>query len=276
MQWPSFSRMAILLGVIFMKKRIFTLLLAFFLLLSGCVRKPEPRETGVVIPEILDTYSATPDASLDSLFSELESVDAQKAEAWRHIMDFWQEQDERPVPVFELPTGLPEDDSLCLVVLGFELNADGTMQEELLDRLGVALRCAMQYPKAYVLCTGGGTASDAPEVTEAGLMGQWLLDNGLEEERLIIEDRSMTTVENALFSYGLLRTRAPAVRSLCVITSSYHLVWGSVLFEAALTLHQEDDAEAIHVISGASYPITNPKYSEPRRYLQMQLKSLAD
>lgn len=257
-----------------MKKTIL-LFLSMLLLLSCCGQKPEPREAEVIIHEIIDTYSATPDTSLDGLFSELEGVDAQKASQWRHIMDFWQEQAERPVPVFELPTGLPEDDSLCLVVLGFELNPDGTMQDELLGRLGVALRCAMQYPNAYVLCTGGGTASETPEVTEAGLMGQWLLDNGLSEERLLMEDQSRTTEENALFSYGILRSKAPAVRSLCIITSSYHMTWGSVLFEAALTLNRTEEDDAICVVSGAAYPFTNPKYADPPRYLQMQMKSLA-
>lgn len=256
-------------------KRFLSILLALLLLLSGCNQKPEPREAKVILSEIIDTYAEQPDTSLDALFSELKAADEGKAAAWEHIMDFWRRWDEMPVPVWELPTELPEDDSLCLVVLGFELNADGTMQDELLGRLSVALRCALQYPEAYVLCTGGGTAAKAPEVTEAGLMGQWLLDNGLDASRLLMEDYSRSTVENALFSYALLHSKAPSVRSLCIITSSYHMVWGGVLFEAALTLHQPEDESALRVISGASYPITNPKYADPRRYLQQQLKSLA-
>lgn len=255
-------------------KRFFTFLLALLLLLSGCTQKPEPREAAVVVRELIDTYAEQPEVSLDALFSELQAADADKAEQWEHIMDFWQEQDERPVPLWELPDGLPEDESLCLVVLGFELNPDGTMQDELIGRLQVALRCAEQYPNAYVLCTGGGTAFDAPQVTEAGLMAQWLKDNGLDEERLIIEDHSRSTSENALFSYGLLRAHAPAVRSLAVITSDYHAVWGGVLFEAALTLNQEEGEKAIHVTALAGYPVSSSKYSEPRRYLQSQLKSL--
>ena len=41
------------------------------------------------------------------------------------------------------------------------------MKDELLGRLNVALSCAERYPKAYVLCTGGGTARNSPDATEA-------------------------------------------------------------------------------------------------------------
>ena len=34
------------------------------------------------------------------------------------------------------------------------------------------------------------TASGNPDVTEGGLMGEWLLEHGLSEDRLIIEDQA--------------------------------------------------------------------------------------
>lgn len=96
-----------------------------------------------------------------------------------------------------LPENLPQDDSLALVILGGGLNADGSMKDELIRRLNVGLDCAEQYPNAYVVCTGGATAKENKDVTEAGQMGAWLLENGLEEDRLILEDRSRSTIENA-------------------------------------------------------------------------------
>ena len=74
-------------------------------------------------------------------------------------MDYWNyANNELQVNVDTLPDNLPDGDNLVLAVLGFELNDDGTMQDELIERLTVALNCAEQYPNAYVLCTGGGTA----------------------------------------------------------------------------------------------------------------------
>ena len=255
-------------------KRKLLLLLAWVLLLSGCAEKPEAREADVIIRELIGVYADDPAADTDALLTELEAADGEKAQQWKQIMDFWRTQDSTPVSLEALPSSLPNDDSLCLVVLGFELNSDGTMQEELLGRLQVALHCAEQYPNAYVLCTGGGTAFNAPEVTEAGLMGQWLLEHGLAEERLIVEEHSRSTVENALYSLGMLRSHSPSVRSLAIISSSYHIVWGSVLFESVLVLRQNGDEDGIHVIANAAYPFLNERYSDSRSFLRSQLLSL--
>ena len=59
--------------------------------------------------------------------------------------------------------------------------------QELADRLNVALASAEKYPNAYILCTGGGTASKNAKVTEAGQMAQWLTDRGISQERIITE-----------------------------------------------------------------------------------------
>ena len=87
-----------------------------------------------------------------------------------------------------LPENLPGDDSLALVILGQGLKPDGSMKDELIRRLKVGFDCSKQYPNAYVVCTGGGTAKENKEITEAGQMGAWLLENGLKENRLILED----------------------------------------------------------------------------------------
>lgn len=50
-----------------------------------------------------------------------------------------------------LPDGLPDTDELCIVVLGFQLNPDGSMRDELINRLNVALRSAEKYPNAYIV-----------------------------------------------------------------------------------------------------------------------------
>ena len=75
-------------------------------------------------------------------------------------MDLW----ETPVTVNDaLPDGLPEDDTLCLVALGFHLNSDGTMREELIERLKVLLAESRKYPNAVIVCTGGPTAAGDPD-----------------------------------------------------------------------------------------------------------------
>ena len=140
----------------------------------------------------------------DEALSALASLDPSLGEKWTRIMDLW----EAPVTVnTKLPDGFPEDDSLCLVGLGFQLNPDGTMRDELVERLKVMLSASEKYPNAIIVCTGGGTAADDPTATEAGRMAEWLEAQGVDPSRLIVEDRSLTTAQNAIYTFDILTER---------------------------------------------------------------------
>ena len=213
-----------------------------------------------------DDEEAVPSA--EELLEELEALDPVQGELWSRIVEYWHFANEE-MEVYEdaLPDDLPDDDSLCIVVLGFELNDDGSMQDELLGRLETALSCAEQYPNAYVVCTGGGTAKDNPDVTEAGLMGDWLVEHGLDRDRLIIEDQSHTTAQNAVFSYDILLEKYPQVHDVVIVSSLYHIPWGALLFEASfLKTAAERETPEIHVISNCAFPILNPKYADVLRF----------
>ena len=98
-----------------------------------------------------------------------------------------------------------------MVALGFQLNEDGSMKEELIERLKVVLASAQKYPLAHIVCTGGGTAKNKKEATEAGEMAKWLQAQGIDKNRIIVEDKSITTAQNAMFTYELLAEHCPEV-----------------------------------------------------------------
>ncbi len=207
-------------------------------------------------------YGDKADEKVELLLDELRNRDKEKGELWKSIMDYWKYANTQlKVNTDKLPDDLPDDDTMCLAVLGFELNDDGTMQDELIARLNTALDCAKQYPNAYVVCTGGGTAKNNPDVTEGGLMGDWLLEHGLDKSRLIVEDKSHTTAENASNSYDILLRDYPQVKSVVLISSSYHIAWGSLLFEAAfMRSAAEKHTPEIHVIDNCSCQVENDIY----------------
>ena len=176
----------------------------------------------------------------DEALSALASLDPSLGEKWTRIMDLW----EAPVTVnTELPDGLPEDDSLCLVSLGFQLNPDGTMRDELVERLKVMLSASENYPNAIIVCTGGGTAADDPTATEAGRMAEWLEAQGVDPSRLIVEDHSLTTAQNAIYTFDILTERYPQVRQIAIISSDYHIATGTLLFGAEAILRDSDIEE---------------------------------
>ena len=153
-----------------------------------------------------------------------------------------------------LPAGLDGTEALCIIVLGYQLNPDGSMKEELLGRLRTAKASALEYPNAYILCTGGGTASSA-STTEAQAMAQWLIQNGVEETRVLTESRSLTTAENAIYCGHLLQ-QYPGITQAALISSDYHLPWASILFQAQFIL----DGASVSLVSNAAYPTSTRLY----------------
>ena len=201
------------------------------------------------------TYGGEADGKTAELLDELSAVDPAAGAKWRSIMRLWKTAGTDP-EIHEniLPDGLPETDELCLVVLGFQLNPDGGMKDELIERRKVARASAEKYPHALVVCTGGGTAAENPDATEAGEMAKWLIANGLDAQRVIVEDRSLTTAQNAICTWKILTEQYPQVKQLAIISSDYHIATGILLFGAEATLQAEEAGkEAMTVVSNAAW-----------------------
>ena len=61
-------------------------------------------------------------------------------------MKYWQTNHEKlEINNDILPDGLDNSNKFCIVVLGYQLNDDGTMKDELIGRLKVALDSANKY-----------------------------------------------------------------------------------------------------------------------------------
>ena len=188
-----------------------------------------------LVSDMVYAYAYQQDAGAEIIQSDLEklnALDPALGALWQKLMDCWRSVNtDLTVENGVLPDGLPEDDSLCIVVLGFQLHPDGSMSQELEGRCEVALASAEKYPNAIIAVTGGGTAWQNPAATEAGVMASWLVDHGVAPERILIEDASLTTSDNAVFTCGLLKERFPQVRTLAIVSSDYHLPLGVLLFQ---------------------------------------------
>lgn len=240
--------------------RVLCLLLALSLvcLCSGCGQKEEKRGRQAIIEELVvdyGSYGSEAENHIRALLQELRAVDADAAERWGRILALWKSAN-TDLMIHEgvLPDGLPDTDELCVVVLGFQLNPDGTMRDELVERLNVVKASAEKYPRAWVVCTGGGTAAENKNATEAGKMAEWLIENGISADRILVEDRSLTTAQNAVYTYDILTERYPQVKELAIVSSDYHIATGTLLFEAEATLRAEKaGAESMHVVSNAAW-----------------------
>lgn len=204
---------------------------------------------------VADDLEAVP--AIRETLEAYKTMDRGMAELWERVMDYWFSLTADLHLYYDaLPDGLPTDDSLCLVVLGYALQSDGGMADELTRRCSVALAAAEQYPNAYVLVTGGPTAflSDS---TEAGCMAEWLIGHGVAASRLIVEDRALTTAQNASYGGALLKAY-PQVDYIAIVTSDYHVAVGSLMFEAeALFEEYETGEKPFTVVANAACAFPN-------------------
>lgn len=213
---------------------------------------PAVRTEPEIIYELVRGYERTPVGSEKEnakLLQELEAVNPETAARWNSIMECWATSNgDMPINPNALPDGLADSDTLCIIVLGYQLNPDGTMKEELIGRLETAKASAEKYPDAYILCTGGGTAA-ASTVTEAEAMAAWLSENGIDKSKILVESRSLTTTENAIYCARLLHEAHPEVTQAALISSDYHLPWASILFQTQFILAGQD----VQLVSNAAY-----------------------
>ena len=240
------------------KRKLLCTLLALLLVLSMVPTAWAAEDATSCIRQMISYYQYYQEGAetdIARLTGELAGIDDAQADAWGKIMDFWSYANtEMEIPSGELPDGLPEDDSLCIVVLGYQLSAYGSVKPELAGRLEVALKSAEKYPNAYILCTGGATASRTRSKTEAGQMAAWLEKRGIDENRIIVEDQAYSTIENATYACKILNEEYPQVKHLALISSDYHVPRGSVfLYTQSMVNAYTSGAQELDFVGCAAY-----------------------
>ena len=105
-----------------------------------------------------------------------------------------------------------------LVVLGNRMNDDGTLSSIMLDRLNKTLEVEKMYDKILVT---GGIANPTAGVAEGDKMKEWLVENGVDQNKIIVENRSRSTRENAKFTGPILE--GLGVTEITILSSAYHI-----------------------------------------------------
>ena len=218
---------------------------------------PVPRPNWEIVEEMAVNYAqygARAEERISALLAEMGIADPGEAQKWTDIMGRWRTLEAGvTINLGELPEGLPDTDELCIVALGYQLNDNGSMKKQLQDRLKVVKKSAKKYPNAWVLCTGGHTASRSRNTSEAGKMSTWLRKNGVSKKRIITEKKSRTTVQNAQFSLDILLKDHPEIKYLAIVSGDYHIKSAVLFFEAeAILLAEPGEEPRFTVISNAA------------------------
>lgn len=105
----------------------------------------------------------------------------------------------------------------AIVILGYGLEPDGRMRPILRTRVLTGLTVAQFFPQSPIIVTGGNPKNGR---TEAGQMRNMLTLLGFPANRIIVEDRANSTVQNAQFSVPLAKQAGTS--GIILVTSSTH------------------------------------------------------
>ncbi|MBO4849251.1 MAG: YdcF family protein [Clostridia bacterium] len=129
--------------------------------------------------------------------------------------------------LFAVTTGLilanstePEDGADAVIVLGSGIRGN-TPTLTLRYRLDAALDYLERNPGCTAVVSGGQGPGES--VSEASVMRSWLISRGIPEERIIVEDRSLSTEENFMFSSGLIRDDIGPDAKIVFATTRFHV-----------------------------------------------------
>jgi uncharacterized SAM-binding protein YcdF (DUF218 family) len=124
-------------------------------------------------------------------------------------------------PPWDAARGAPDG----IIVLGGVIESSGRdnqiMLNEGAERLAVVPDLARRYPNARILFSGGSAALIGDGSAEASPAARLLESFGISRDRLLLEDRSRNTVENAVYSKLIVHPKRG--ERWLLVTSAFHM-----------------------------------------------------
>ena len=109
-----------------------------------------------------------------------------------------------------------------IIVLG--AHVQGTrLTLALLERIRRALQYLEENPETKAVLSGG--QGEGEDISEAQAMCNYLVEHGIDRERLILEGRSTSTTENLKFSLEIIGLD----HSVGVVTNNFHVFRGTAI-----------------------------------------------
>ncbi len=107
-----------------------------------------------------------------------------------------------------------------VIVLGCAVRGD-RVSIALAKRLDKAYEYHLKNPDAVIIVSGGQGAQE--DISEALAMKRYLVEKGVPEEKIIMEDKSTSTITNFKNSYDIMFERNLPVHSTVFVTNAFHV-----------------------------------------------------
>ena len=133
------------------------------------------------------------------------------------------------IPVVKCRKGDANPGRDYLIVLGAAVHGD-VPSLSLTHRLEKTLEYMEEYENSVAVVSGG--QGEGENMTEARCMKQWLVEHGIDEDRIIEEGKSTSTMENLSFSKDIILKNGGSLDSVAVLSSPYHLYRAKYMAES--------------------------------------------
>lgn len=116
-----------------------------------------------------------------------------------------------------------------VIVLGCGLRGE-RVSVGLAKRLGKAAEYHEKNPEAMIIVSGGQGPQE--DISEALAMKRYLVDKGIPEGKIIMEDKSTSTITNFRNSRAIMEDKGMDLSSVVFVTNAYHVYRGAYYAKA--------------------------------------------
>lgn len=121
----------------------------------------------------------------------------------------------------------PEVKTNYLVILGAGIKGED-ISLALQERLNLGLHYLEKYPDTKAIVTGGQGRGE--DITEAEAMKRFLVSKGIAEDRIIVEDKATSTMENFYLSREIIiENSGENETDITFVTNTFHILRAKML-----------------------------------------------
>lgn len=147
----------------------------------------------------------------------------------------------------DFPTQIPKESKIDLIILfGKQINHDGSLSNELLDRMKTALSAAVSYKQAKIITLGGAIHN---QYYEGEVLHNWLTDHHIQPQRIILDLSGLDLVSETFAVLDVIRQNN--YKNILILSSKNDLPRHYLSLEAAI------NSENLYNIT--LYPVNNPQ-----------------
>ena len=124
-----------------------------------------------------------------------------------------------------------DDDCEYLMILGTVVVGADEPSRQLTERMERALTYLNLHKHAKAVCCGGCFRKEQ-KISEAEIIKRFLVNNGIDENRILLEDKSTTTYENFDFALKIIENDSGKTvndTKIAFLTSDYHVFRSGVI-----------------------------------------------